>query len=215
MIFKSDWHLHSEHSCDEASMKMEDLVKGLTGAGMERFGVTDHIHTPYNYPDIADSRKAYEENRIEGFFFGAEVSCVSQWELDTIAMGAKGNLTYGIREGGPANGPLAIAVDEKYLEDNKIEYTVGGVHWSMYAGHKAKDLIRDYHRQNMFMASHDLVDIVAHPWWYMGPCEDGWTVDFEMVPRTMHDEFAACCIENHKLVEINDAAMIITPRYSD
>lgn len=215
MIFKSDWHIHSEHSCDGASMKMEDLVTGVKTAGIDKFGVSDHIHTPYNYPDIENSRKAFDENRTEGFHFGVEISCVSRWELETIAKGAKGDLTYGIREGGPANGPLAVGADGEFLGKYDVEYTIGGVHWPMYAGHKAKDLIRDYHRQNMFMAAHDLVDVVAHPWWYYGPCEDGWTTDFEMIPHAMHVEFAACCIENGKMVEVNLGAMLLSANYSD
>lgn len=215
MIFNDDWHIHSEHSCDDACMKIEDLVKGAAEKGIDRFGITDHIHTPFNYPDIVNSRKAYKNNSFENFLFGVEVSCVSQWELDKIAAGAGGALTYGIREGGPANVKLAIAIDEDYIALNEIKYVVGGTHWSMYVGHKAKDIVKDYHRQNMFLSEHRLVDIVAHPWWYYGPCEDGWLTDFSMIPQSMHQEFAKSCIENHKLVEINLSAMLLNWRYTE
>ncbi|MBN2557143.1 MAG: PHP domain-containing protein [Clostridia bacterium] len=215
MIFNDDWHIHSEHSCDGACMRMEDLVTGAADKGIMDYGITDHIHTQYNFPDIINSRKAYEVNRKPGFHFGVEVSCVSRWEIDKVAAGAGGKLTYGIREGGPAGGELAIAIDEDYIDARGIEYVVAGTHWSMYAGHRAEDLVRDYHRQNMFLSQHRLVDIVAHPWWYYGPCEDGWTTDFGMIPESMHDEFARSCIENNKLVEINLAAMLLAKNYSD
>jgi len=215
MIIKDDWHIHSKHSCDGACMKMESLVEGAAEKGIMKYGITDHIHTPFNYPDIINSKKAYDVNFNDNFIFGVEVSCVSQWELNMISSGANGDLTYGIREGGPAGGDLAIAIDEEYIDSNNIKYVVAGTHWSMYAGNKAKDIINDYHRQNMFLSKHKLVDIVAHPWWYYGPCEDGWTTDFNMVPISMHKEFAKSCIENNKLVEVNLSAMILSWRYTE
>jgi len=214
-MIKDDWHIHSEYSCDGACMKMENLVTGSAEKGIVRYGITDHIHTPYNYPDIIKSKNAYNKNRADNFYFGVEVSCVSKWELDLIASGVEGNLTYGIREGGPAGGSLAIAIDEEYINEHDIKYVVAGTHWSMYAGNKPKDLITDYHRQNMFLSQHHLVDIVAHPWWYLGPCKDGWYTDFGIIPVSMHEEFAKSCIENSKLVEINLSAMLLSDKTSE
>jgi len=214
MIINDDWHIHSIHSCDGACMKMESLVTGAIEKGIMRYGVTDHIHTPFNYPDITNSKRAYDKNQKAEFYFGVEVSCVSQWELNMIASGAKGNLTYGIREGGPVGCDLAIAIDEEYIAMHEIEYVVGGTHWAMYTENKAQDIINDYHRQNMFLSEHKLVDIVAHPWWYLGPCEDGWYSDFSIIPKSMHEEFASSCIENSKLVEINLGAMLLSSKTS-
>ncbi|MCK5757878.1 MAG: hypothetical protein KAH14_02205, partial [Clostridiales bacterium] len=196
-------------------MKMSSLVEGATDKRIMRYGITDHIHTPFNYPDIINSKKAYDANCTENFYFGVEVSCVSQWELNTIASGAKGNLTYGIREGGPAGGALAIAIDEEYIAMHDIKYVVGGTHWAMYTENKAQDIINDYHRQNMFLSEHKLVDIIAHPWWYLGPCEDCWYTDFNMIPLSMHEEFAKSCIENAKLVEINLSAMLLSDKNTE
>lgn len=215
MIIKDDWHIHSEHSCDGACMKMEDLVRGASEKGIKRFGITDHIHTQFNYPDIVNSKKAYEKNRSDNFIFGVEVSCVSKWELDKVKAGATGNLTYGIREGGPAGGELAIAINEEYIAEHNIKFVVGGTHWPMYVDHSSKALIEDYQRQNMFLSQQKLVNIVAHPWWCLGPCENSWIKDFSMIPRSMHEEFARSCIENKKLVEINLSAMLLNWRYSD
>ncbi len=215
MIIKDDWHIHSTHSCDGACMKMKSLVEGAVDKGIMKYGITDHIHTPFNYPDIINSKKAYDLNRTKGFYFGVEVSSVSQWELDMIAAGAKGNLTYGIREGGPEGAALAIAIDEEYIAVNNIEYVVGGTHWAMYTKNNAQDIIKDYHRQNMFLSEHKLVDIVAHPWWYLGACEDCWSTDFGMIPISMHKEFAKSCIENDKLVEINLSAMLLSDKNSE
>ena len=216
MIFSDDWHIHSTHSCDGACMEIKDLVKGTEAAGIKRYGITDHIHTPFNYPDIMESRRSYEANRVEGFHFGVEVSCVSQWELDRISRGDySGDITYGIRQGGSAGCALAIAIDDEYIASNSIEFVVGGTHWAMYTPLAADEVIRDYHRQNMFLAEHPLVDIVAHPWWYYGDLVGGWTEDFTIIPDSMHREFAEACIENDKLMEINIAAMLLSQHYSD
>lgn len=196
-------------------MKMSSLVEGAAEKGIARYGITDHIHTPFNYPDIINSKKAFDANNKKGFYFGVEVSCVSQWELNMISSGAKGNLTYGIREGGPAGGKLAVAIDEEYIDLHDIKYVVGGTHWAMYTDNKAQDIVRDYHRQNMYLSEHKLIDIVAHPWWYLGPCKDGWYENFNIIPLSMHEEFAKSCIENEKIVEVNLSAMILSDKNSE
>ena len=59
MKLTSDWHIHSRNSCDEASLLIADLVVEAAEAGIRQFGVTDHIHTPYNLPDMVASRADY------------------------------------------------------------------------------------------------------------------------------------------------------------
>jgi len=48
----SDWHIHSRNSCDQACMTIADLVREATAKGVRDFGITDHLHTPYNLPEI-------------------------------------------------------------------------------------------------------------------------------------------------------------------
>ena len=87
----------------------------------------------------------------------------------------------------------------------------------MYVEIERETVIRDYHRQNMFLATHPLVNIVAHPWWWMGHWADSnnrhygkpWFDNFKVIPQSMHDEFAAAVVENNTLVEINLAAMLL------
>jgi histidinol phosphatase-like PHP family hydrolase len=84
-------------------------------------------------------------------------------------------------------------------------------------------VIRDYHRQNVYLATHPLVDVVAHPWWWMGHWQDQdgnfraepWFDDFNCIPKSMHDEFAHAAIENNAAVEINICAMLLNPGYPD
>lgn len=190
--------------------------------GICDFGITDHIHTPFNLPDLARSRAEFQANQPgPRFHFGVEVSCISQWELERFANFP--NPVYGLREGGPANGPLAIGLTTEDIQKYEIEYVVGGTHWPMYVPFEREKIIRDYHRQNLFLARHPLVTIVAHPWWWMGHWQDPdgmyrslpWFDDFQIIPKSFHEEFAATVRENAKMVEVNLSAILLNRQYPE
>lgn len=224
MAITSDWHIHSRNSCDEAALAVSDLVFQACDQGIVDFGLSDHIHTPYNLPDLERSRAEFLASAPGArFHFGVEVSCVSQWELDRIREGGVHDPVYGIRSGGPPAAPLAIGISRQELELHGVEYVVGGTHWPMYVPLERHAVIQDYHRQNMFLATHPLVDIVAHPWWWHGPWQDAagcfngepWFDDFGCIPATLHAEFAAAAVEHGKKVEINLSAMLLNPHYPE
>jgi histidinol phosphatase-like PHP family hydrolase len=223
-MLTSDWHIHTRNSCDEASLSVADLTRRAAELGMRDFGITDHVHTPVNMPDIVASHEEFWANTpAPRMHFGIEASVVSQWELDEIATGNRGQPTYGLREGGPPGGQLAIGITAEDITRWGIEYIVGGAHWPMYVPKERDAVIRDYHRQNMFLATHPLVQVVAHPWWWHGDWRDAdgryttdpWLGDFTVIPRSMHDEFAAAVVEHGKAVEINLEAMLLTRAYPD
>ncbi|MCM8817758.1 MAG: PHP domain-containing protein [Candidatus Omnitrophica bacterium] len=222
MRIEQDWHIHSHNSCDEASLKMYEIIESCRSNGISKFGVTDHLHTKINLPDIIASKKEYLENKVEGFHFGIEVSCMSKWEIEQIKKGNYKNAIYGIREGGPAWCELTIDLTHQDIEELGIEYIIGGTHWPMYVPWERESLIRDYHRQNMFLATHPLITIVAHPWWfhsgYWGQYierYEPWFEDFRVIPQSMHDEFADAVVKNDKVVEINLGAMLLPSSYPE
>jgi histidinol phosphatase-like PHP family hydrolase len=223
-MITEDFHIHTEYSCDGACMTYDTLIKNAENNGIKKFGVTDHIHNPYNYGDIELSHAMYQEKKVPGMHFGVEVSCVSKWELDKIEKKQyAGDITYGVREGGPANQELAVAIDRDFIDKYEIEYVIGGTHWVMYLDHTRENLINDYHRQNLFLANHPLVDIVAHPWWYMGPHSNKngmykslpWFYDFNVISKDIHKEFAQALIKNNKYHEINLGAMLLSEKYPE
>ncbi len=224
MKISSDWHIHSRNSCDEAALTVKDLLREAEVMGIVDFGLTDHIHTPYNWPDLEKSRMEFDAcGPSPRFHFGVEVSCVSQWEIDQIAQDRVPDPVYGIRTGGPPGAHLAIGIDTETLGKYGVEYVVGGTHWPMYVPLKREAVIRDYHRQNMFLATHPHVDVVAHPWWWHGHWQDvsgnytaePWFDDFGIIPGTMHADFAAAVVEHHKKIEINLCAMLLNRHYPD
>lgn len=220
MNITSDWHIHSRNSCDDACLTIPDLIRETAELGVLNYGLTDHIHTPYNLPDLVKSRAEFLAGRPSPrFHFGVEVSCVSQWELREIATGRHKEPTYGLREGGPAGDALTIGITEDDIKTFGIEYVVAGVHWTIYVPKDRISILRDYHRQNMFLATHPLVNIVAHPWWWCVSAEekntfaaDLWFDDFKVIPESIHDEFAAAVKEHGKVVELNFMGMLL---YSD
>jgi hypothetical protein len=100
---------------------------------------------------------------------------------------------------------------------------VGGAHWPLYAPYEREAIIRDYHRQNLFLATHPLVTIIAHPWWWMGHWQeadgsyqtDPWLDDFGKVPAAMHDEFVAAVRQHGKVVEANMWACLCNASYPE
>lgn len=224
MRITTDWHIHSHNSCDGACMAVPDLVSGAAEKGILDFGLTDHIHTAVNLPDLEASRRDFDAYcKSPHMHFGVEASCMSQWELDEVAAGRCEDPCYGIRSGGPPSAPLALGLAAEHIATLSIEYVVAGTHWPMYVPMEREPIIREFQRQNMFLACHPLVNIVAHPWWWHGHWqnEDGsysgkpWLDDFRVVPQSMHDEFAAAAIERGKVVEINICAVLLHGGYPD
>jgi len=205
-------------------MIVSELISAAADKGIRDYGLTDHIHTPFNLPDLDASLEEYRTSGPPPYLhFGVEVSCVSQWEIDEISTGKHDAPVYGLRSGGPANGPLAIGLGAEDIETYHIEYVVGGTHWPMYVSMEREAVIRDFHRQNMFLATHPLVNIVAHPWWWHGHWRDSdgcysaepWLDDFGKIPKSMHNEFAAAAIQHDTVVEINIEAMLLNPGYPE
>ncbi|MBM3237847.1 PHP domain-containing protein [Candidatus Poribacteria bacterium] len=224
MTITSDWHIHSRNSCDSACMTVSELIRRAAEKGIRDFGLTDHIHTPFNLLDLIASRTEFLFcSPSPRFHFGVEVSCVSQWEIDEIATGKYKAPIYGLRSGGPANAPLAVGLTAEDIETYQIEYVIGGTHWLMYVPMERAAVIRDFHRQNIFLATHPLVDIVAHPWWWHGHWQNSegcysaepWFDDFNRIPKSMHQEFATAAIEHDIVVEINLQAMLLNPHYPE
>jgi len=222
MRITSDWHIHSQCSCDAACMPIATLIRRAGELGIGDYGVTDHVHTPYNLPDVAASRREFDAcSGPPCFHFGIEVSVVSQWELDEVAAGRHEAPTYGVREGGPPGAEPTIVLTEAMIATYGIEYVVGGTHWPMYVPLEREALIRDFHRQNLLLANHPLVDVVAHPWWWHNHFRDAdgmysslpWFDDFGHIPQSMHDEFAAACIANNTVAEINLSATLLNGSY--
>jgi len=196
-------------------------VEQAARQGVQHFGVTDHLHCRLNLPGIENCRREFDAlGPVNGFHFGIEVSCLREWDIQqNDARGANGS-RFGVQPDGPDDSDLTVFLPDGLRERLGVEYVIGGAHWPLGAALKRDAMIRSYHRQNMFLAHHPDVDIVAHPWWWMGAWEDSdgvyrtlpWFDNFKVIPESLHREFAGAVIEHHKAVEIN-AEMLVAPNY--
>ena len=219
MAITSDWHIHTKCSCDSACMEFEDLINEAKRLGITDFGVSDHYHTRIQEADIAASRKEYEKaleshpELLGHFHFGIEATVISQWEVEKIARGEYDETpVYGFRSGGPKNAPVMFDFDEEFLKKYKIDYVIAGMHWPMYCDTDLNSVLKEYHRQYMFAATHPLTDILAHYLWcdiglfryhFNLPDYENPFYDFSVIPNSMKDELKAALLENNVAYELN------------
>ena len=227
-MITQDFHIHTHCSCDSACAQIPDIVKACKELGLAHFGISDHLHTSFNLPDIEVARREFLEfGPIKGFHFGVEATCATAWECEKIAkrdfascftctvLGKPFQTMTpidGIMYGGPAGGPLQVDLTKADLNRLGIEYVIGGVHKPNYSEHEPKAMQDDFFNQACYLLNHENVDILAHPW-------DGlpfWSgdsivnrsspVDYTLyckIPQEYWDELAHLLVSNKKLAELN------------
>lgn len=214
IFYESDWHIHTEASYD-AEIKVPDLIERADENGIRQFGITDHVNYPFMVRHLERSRDLFLANKRGGFHLGVELTTIpkSQYDFalnhpadpDNRKTWFRGYIPPIFKKDG-----IALSLSEEEIERCKVEYVVAGAHWSFSPSQTRKATIKSYQAQQMFIAQQSYVDIIAHPWWvYMGRFyKNGimtgpWYDDFNIIPQSMHDEFAAAVLENGKMVELN------------
>ena len=217
-MIHSDWHIHSEYSYD-AAIPLESLAQNAMAQGLRAVGVTDHA----NYNDnsfLGDlHRSAAAVNALRKQYpilnLGVELTPIEKPEFDYVAK-------TGVRDGyvPPAqNEPyaLALAASKEELMALGVRYAIGAAHWRVDVPH-AKDLpdnldasIKEWYRQQLWMACDERVTILGHPWYHGHGI---WYDDFSIIPRAMNAEIAAALKENGKFVECNPH-FYLSPRTSE
>ena len=207
MIIHSDWHIHSEASYD-ASLTLEEIAQGAKTSGIDRFGITDHANFNdekflTDLKNSVDSVKDFQKTHPE-VVLGVELTPIEKPEFDHIQR-------TGTREGYIA--PVQSAPFEIELAQTKEELMAMGVRYAIGASHWRVDVpggrgltpdrdacIREWHRQQMYLACDERVTVLGHPW-YNG--RGLWYEDFTVIPQSMKMELAAALKENGKYAECN------------
>ena len=218
---RSDWHIHTHCSCDSACMEFEDLIQDAKTYGLEKFGVSDHLHSQYGEKDIAASRADFDKalsNHPElrdRFFFGVEASIMSTWEVDKIARGDyEYEPVYGIRRIGPADTSPIICVNDEFMEKYQIDYLIAGVHWGLYCEEKPQSVVNSYFKQYLYGAAFPYTDILAHfCWWNPTPNIENPFTDFSVISESMRSELKGALLENQVALEMNLCAMLFSGAY--
>lgn len=206
-MIHSDWHMHSKNSYD-ATLTLEEIAQTGQTQGLKWMGITDHAN--FNdeafMGDLRRSAAAVKEAQKKYPFLvlGVELTPIEKPEYDYIAQ-------TGTREGYVApiqNKPfdIALAATKEELMALGVRYAVGAAHWRVDvpgARQLPPDMdacIKEWYRQQMWLACDERVTILGHPWCH-GHSE--WYKDFSVIPHSMHMELGAALRENRKFVECN------------
>ena len=207
MIIRSDWHMHSEASHDSA-LSLDEIVTRAAEYGFERVGVTDHV----NLNDtrfLSNLRRSVEivtekQKTHPELVLGVELTPIEKPEFDYIAK-------HGSNEGYEppvtlSPYPIELAVSKEELIALGVRYAIGASHWRVDVPHAQKlpqeldASMREWYRQQLFMACDDRVTVLGHPWYHGYGI---WYEDFSVIPRSMNEEIMAALKENGKYVECN------------
>jgi histidinol phosphatase-like PHP family hydrolase len=146
---------------------------------------------------------------------GVELTPIEKPEFDYIQI-------HKTREGyiAPSSTtPFAIelAQTKEELMALGVRYAIGAAHWRVDVPNGRKlpvDLdasIKEWYRQQMWLACDERVTILGHPWWHG---KGAWYEDFARIPKSMNLDIAAALKENGKYVECN-SHFFLTPNAAE
>jgi len=218
-MIHSDWHIHTTSSYD-AHLPIETLIKRAQEQGLRSFGVTDHA----NFNDekfLTDLRNSAESvKRLQAscpeMVAGVEFTPIAKPQFDYIARTGTRDGYVPVAQDTPYDIELAASKEE--LIALGIRYAVGASHWRVdVADVSAVDngieaQIKEWYRQQMWLACDERVTILGHPW-YHG--KQLWYEDFSVIPQSMHADLAAALRENGKFAECNSSAFFNPDKTSD
>ncbi len=162
----------------------------------------------------AKNVKAFQEKHHE-VVLGVELTPIEKPEFDYIEK-------YGTREGyiPPATDKpyeIELAQTKEQLMSLGVRYAVGAVHCradvpgARYLPSDKDALIKEWYRQQLWLACDKRVTIFGHPWYNGGAA---WYDDFSVIPRSMKMDIAYALKENRKYVECNEK-ILCSPKASE
>lgn len=198
MSLQSDFHIHTYHlGCANETMTLPAIVDCLREQGVTQFGIADHLNTTDKLPlheKIKDDITALPQgDGSMELYFGVELNFLS----------CDGDFAY----------------DEDIRDKTGFQFAIGGIHGTYVDEYDINKIVEIQHRHHLLTCQHPLVDVVVHPWWFSKrPFDDKgwpWFDDMSVVPASMTRELGQVAAETGTAIEINAAAIIICPNYSD
>jgi len=196
MKYLCDYHVHAHRGAEAWPMKDILAQNENNCVGLNAIGYVAHMTNLTDELELA----MITRNEIR------EIICNQEFKETSLYFALEASLQY--------EGKLELMVDQEFINRMGFAYVIAGAHWPFHGYQSLDQVVADYHAQNLFLAGHPLVDIVAHPWWwYWGSkLEDGtcaWQDSFEKIPFDYHKEFADVLLKNDTAVEINFGACLI------
>ena len=206
-MIRSDWHVHSEYSYDSKTT-LETIAQNAIAQNLRFVGITDHVNfNDKNFlADMYASATAVKlaQKKYPFMVLGVELTPIEKPEFDYIAKTSVRDGYAPPIQDDPFQIELAVTKEE--LIALGVRYAIGASHWRVdkpYAKTLDPDLdacIKEWYRQQMWLACDDRVTILGHPWYHgLGI----WYEDFSVIPSSMNADIAAALKENGKYVECN------------
>ena len=207
-MIKQDLHIHSEYSYD-ATLPLDTILAEAEKEGITTVGITDHVN--YNnkkfLSDLYASANAVNEKKksAKGLILGVELTPIPKPEFDYIARQGDGEGFIFPESDTPY--PIELAVTKEELRALGVQYAIGAAHWRVDVAPPLRDdgglmtVIKEWYRQQMYLAADERITILGHPWWKHGA--GGWYDDFTLIPRSMNTDIIAALKENGKYIEAN------------
>ena len=206
-MIHSDWHIHSEHSYD-AHTPLATIAENAKAQGLRLVGITDHAN--YNDEKFLGDLKSSVTGVTEAqktypiLVLGVELTPIAKPEFDYIA-------GTGTREGylPPVQDTpyeIELAASKAELQKMGVRYAIGASHCRVDVPKSAQNstdmdaCIKEWYRQQLWLACDERVTILGHPW-YHG--KGIWYEDLSVIPHSMNMDIAAALKENGKYVECN------------
>ena len=207
MIIHSDWHMHSEASYD-SKLPISEIEKKSLEYGFEKIGITDHL----NFNDekfIGDLKKSKElvenlQKHCDRAILGVELTPIEKPMFDYIAK--HGNYEGYVAPVSQKPYDIELAMTKDELMALGVRYAIGASHWRVDVtggkelGDDLNACIKEWYRQQMWLACDERVTVLGHPW-YNG--RGLWYEDFSIIPSSMKKDVASALLENKKYAECN------------
>ena len=207
MKIRSDWHIHSEASYD-SKLPMWEIEERSREYGFAKIGITDHL----NFNDrsfvgnLMRSKELFEElsGHCDRVVLGVELTPIELPQFEYIKKHGDSEGYVAPVSNKPYEIELAMTKDE--LKALGVRYAIGASHWRVdvaggrYLKEELNACMKEWHRQQMWLANDERVTVLGHPW-YSGT--GLWYEDFSIIPASMKNELAAALLENKKYLECN------------
>ncbi len=188
------------------------LWKKSERLGFKKLGVTDHVNlNDSKFLCILKESAEYVQQlqkKHSGIILGVELTPIEKPEFDYIQKSGT-NLGY-VPPISETPYEIELAQTKEQLMRVGVRYAVGASHWRVdVPGARMLSMdvdaaIKEWYRQQMWLACDERVTILGHPW-YNG--KSLWYDDFEKIPRSMNADIAAALKENKKYVECNEGVL--------
>jgi histidinol phosphatase-like PHP family hydrolase len=191
-----DLHIHTHYlGCADETMTIPAIVQEAERLGLQTIAITDHVWGP-------EDLKRHHPIREDLEHVDTDVRVIFGVEADSC---------------GPGTGEITVSAED--VQSLGFDLVIGGIHGTYFDEPDPRAIIALQQELMLDVARHPLVDVLAHPWSFMGrDFESGvldWMTDMSRIPADYARQLGAVAAEHNTAVEANAGAIWVRDAYSD